>query len=604
MNNLMFSIYLKTNRLKKMSPKDLKNLTVDQINTIIGGNYAEQLSDRQLNTIDLEKFMDSYDMFVYNADGRSVNNPNNPNLVKLLIRLNRNDIIEKNYIYSFVYENDEISFEEKWKLFSENQMKAKTTSSFDKENAIVYMSEHNEKELIERIRKDEQFRKKFFTEIANCNKALIRVSENVQDEICSNEEFNQQFINPNFLCKICNRTNFKIFENIPQDKKHLLAFYEYNEKGNKKETEKNKVQFKKLLQKNYDGILNESEIDELINLHEDYDSSYVANVVVNQRNKEYELVSNILEELSTNPDYYKEIKQISEKFCDGNIKKAALFSQRYKTETIRQELLGLEQIAPEDLSKIDYVLDTEKKVEIESLKDLKLYSLDELKKMPVRGDKTEVAYLGIKGTPDSGKYKRIFNHNREIVMINQDGTVQSEEAPTDHYATLKSMLKDSKIDIEDCENAFDVGVKVAKSAKTICMAAENSSVMIYFPKEITEAQKEQYVEIMKKVKNIDDITISCLILDEDNITSIDKYSMPDLMPSEMYSEEFINQYFDVKPQVRDGINGLAKECISEYSISSSELIDFEKHRQNLDKSRDAQKKLLMEGNDKYGRDVC
>ena len=93
MNNLMFSIYLKTNRLKKMSPKDLKNLTVDQINTIIGGNYAEQLSDRQLNTIDLEKFMDSYDMFVYNADGRSVNNPNNPNLVKLLIRLNRNYII-------------------------------------------------------------------------------------------------------------------------------------------------------------------------------------------------------------------------------------------------------------------------------------------------------------------------------------------------------------------------------------------------------------------------------------------------------------------------------------------------------------------------------
>lgn len=214
-------------------------------------------------------------------------------------------------------------------------------------------------------------------------------------------------------------------------------------------------------------------------------------------------------------------------------------------------------------------------MKIKSIGDLALYSLDELTNMSIIGDKTEVAYQGLKGTPDSDENRKVFNYLREIVLIDSDGNIASKEAPTSHYGTLKNMLKDSKIDISNCESAFEIGVQLAKEEKTICVTAENGSAIMYFPKQLSEAQKNKYVELMEGISNADDLTMDAAILDGDDMITIDKEIAS---PSQMYSEEFINKYFNVAVPNRNEMNSMAKECISEYAISNAEMQRFEEHR--------------------------
>lgn len=586
MNKFLFKFYLRTNRLKKISAQKFKNLTREQIDTIMRGNYIDQLSNEQLATINLDELVRAYD----SGDKEQVG------LMKALLKLNRQDIIEREYyLYNRIYTCDEIGLEEKWKLFSENDVKRKGTTPSNRESAIVSMSRNNENELIERLKEDENFANSFFKEVATSS-ALICFPEGVRNLICSDKKFQDEFVNSKFLCKGFNGKLFKIFENLPEDKKHLLAFYDYEFSDNKVTEEAKLVE---LFQKRYDGTLDKTEIKELISLRENYDRRPEASALENQRNKEYELVSNILKELSNNPDYYKEIKTISEKFCDGDIKKAAFFSQRYKNEEIRQEMISTSnQLSQEELQKLDYIVSSKKKIGIKNIGDLSAYSLDELTNLPTIGDKTEVAYQGIKGTPDNNEDRSIFNYNREIVLIDFDGNVKSKEAPINHYGTLKNMLKDSKIDISNCESAFEVGIQLAKQEKTICITTENSSAIIYFPKKLSEGQKNQYLELMEGIENIDTLTIDGIILDENSSITIGKENVS---PSKMYSEEFINENFDVEVKNRNGMNSMAKECISEYAISNAEMQRFETHRGNELSKAVNSKETIMEGNGEDGR---
>lgn len=330
MNNILFNIYLKTNRLAKIS---VQNLTDEQVNVIMSGNYIDQLSNEQLSTINLDELVNKYD-----SDSKEY-----VGLMKALLKLNRQDIMEKKYyLYYQICSCPEISLEEKWKLFSENYENRK----FDRKDAITSISRNNEKELIERLEEDKDFATAFLKEVGNSSE-LIKFPMDVKKLICSDRNFQENFVNPKFLCNGPNGRIFEIYKNLPEDKKHLLAFFYYEGNSSRSTDE---AKFSELFHEKYGEILDESEINELMSLRENYDRSSEANAVENQRNKEYELVSNILKELSNNPNYYREIKAISEKFCNGDIKKAAFFSQRYKNEQIRQEMLSAsDQLSQEEL---------------------------------------------------------------------------------------------------------------------------------------------------------------------------------------------------------------------------------------------------------------
>lgn len=90
MNNILFNIYLKTNRLAKIS---VQNLTDEQVNVIMSGNYIDQLSNEQLSTINLDELVNKYD-----SDSKEY-----VGLMKALLKLNRQDIMEKNIIYIIKY---------------------------------------------------------------------------------------------------------------------------------------------------------------------------------------------------------------------------------------------------------------------------------------------------------------------------------------------------------------------------------------------------------------------------------------------------------------------------------------------------------------------
>lgn len=580
MNSVLFQIYYRTNRIKDLSLEDIKSLTDKQKEFLIKRDHIDNLSDEQIEAMDcniiLSKFKYSYNMYEVNKG-----------IVKLACRLNRNDMFQR--YPEIIIDDNNAEFDIKWKVVCEVQDIMKRVRCF------VHFAQNKTNEIIDILKNDENFESQYIEILRRTPICLSYLPDELQNEIYSNKKFQKELLDPKYIWN-SNSSNLKLFQNIPEDKKYLIAFYNYN--GSMKSS---KEDFIDLLKQNYSSILNEDEIDELVKLHGDYDKSYAANQLVDQRYIEYELVSNILKELDHNPNYYKEIKLLSTRFCDGDIKKTALFLQRYKDTSIREELLNTDQV--EDLEKLEYIISRPKKRKINKMEDLSLYEFEELKKLSEIGDLKDSAVINIKGTPDSREYNEIFHYNREVMMINPDGEMEYKEASNSHVYTLLSMLRDTTIDIKEDSNFFTIGVDLARKLDIITAAVENSSIIFYFPKEITEEQKKQYIDLMQGIEDIDNLTISLAIVDENSIESIDEYNNPELAPSQLFSDDFINNYFNIKTIEDKKVSDMAKECISEYKITSSDLREFEEGRRKNKESdqRDKSFEIIREGNEDNDR---
>ena len=411
---------------------------------------------------------------------------------------------------------------------------------FDLQRVLIEFIIRNEEIILETFRNDKDVEQKYFKalDIYWDRVGIQFIKEGGIDLFGQNEEFKKNIYNATnaYESRISGIAMKKFFENLPEQFKHLIAYFSPDEF--EVGYEKCEVLYKRIYKKYYFDKLQEDEIEQLIKYMESIDLSKIYgeyNIITGMENIEF-----ILKKLDSDEQFFKKITKIKDLYLDGSLYDAINFAIKYSQTKLFKYLFEVQNIDKDLKEKIVYLAKNYKIIEIETLEQVNSMTIEELKilfcELPELSELTKDSMLGT-GRAEYINFQ-IFNAVREILIIGKDNTFEHKEAPINHGETLQFMYR-NKMKLE-YSFAYKMACQVCRELNDIILITEGETLFIYLPDKITKMQKLKFIELIESIKEFDKITLGLVIINDEKEKIIDiKRNKKGLLTSTIFDGNYV-----------------------------------------------------------------
>lgn len=530
MNNNDFNNYLNKKQYKKLT-----NLTNEQLEIIISSHKISFLNKVdiiitnkqysyfnkfELNTLikELEANKDKLEKYKiikilcttdqYERIGKFIDNKTIIDLT--LNKIDVNDIITQEEIL--------ISIISTIKYYNK---KIQETKNFEEVEELTYKIEqiksmllYFEIEIQELIKTKNRYFKENFTEIIDLDylqtcdtKIMIELFQNSAEDLIINiipklpkrkiielinmtanttKEIKDKIITRDIAIKF--NEEIKFFENLPNDKLNLIAYYGnsvFENDGFKRFHSIYKLNLKSLIEKRLTNLSQETQ-KIIINLYGNIPS----------RTIEF-----ILKNLMIDNQYIEKMQSNASKYFSSNLNQAIIFQEKYPnlSKKIFNTNLTTDNDLKELLEKLSEkaVLESIDTLNIEELKETNLenysYSTSD------RTLATSKQQIGSIENHNNGII--LYNYSKEIIKLDINCNITNYNARSSHSVMYGEIYSSEQKNIAN-KNVMEIIHEANLTKGDILLATENAGLIIYFPPTITTNQKEQVIILLNQLKQM------------------------------------------------------------------------------------------------------
>ena len=483
MNKLLLKMYLKTNneeKIKNLDEKDFRNAfngltTIDKIklahlkgNTSILKNNLNHL-ELSNNGIGLYEKLEPKDNLLF--------------YMELIDHINQNELFNNQTMKRF-----NTPF---WK----NKLE-ESGYAYIPENEIYTIINKNEETFIDLIENNNDFRKMFFSNASfEGNKYELKIGK-----LLTNEKIAGYLAKQKEMKKFYNNTsspmlydaNESFYKNLPDEFKYVIGYHiKPITTTNNKVKNKYRYSIERKLFTCLSDIIPEKTIYDIMALYETETTN--------------DNIASLISLIIKDNDFYEKFRFILESYFDNDINNGISFCKKYENTKLLEEISDIN--IPDIKEKIKFLGFANRLKGIDNLDIVINSSLEELKQgendLSTYKEKKEEIRIYRK------EYNEVvsINHDREIIIITQNGEIYEREVTGSHDEAIYNFIKANNYFFDGLMDLKQMIITVTNNSN-ILIIVEGDNLINILPSKINDIQKETLKTLLTKVNEKSNIELA------------------------------------------------------------------------------------------------